>query len=47
MLTRMGWNDGVTRPVSLDELGQGYRRYRLANPEAEDAMAVVQAALFD
>jgi hypothetical protein len=35
----MGWNDGVTRPVSLDELGQGYRRYRLADPEAEDAMA--------
>src|SRR6266542_108977 len=23
--TRMGWNDGVARPVSLDELGQGYR----------------------
>lgn len=35
----MSWNDGVTRPVSLDELGQGYRRYRLADPEAEDAMA--------
>jgi hypothetical protein len=35
----MGWNDGVARPVSLDELGQGYRRYRLADPEAEDAMA--------
>jgi ParB-like chromosome segregation protein Spo0J len=35
----MGWNDGVTRPVSLDELGQDYRRYRLADPEAEDAMA--------
>ena len=35
----MGWNDGVTRPVSLNELGQGYRRYRLADPEAEDAMA--------
>jgi ParB-like nuclease domain len=35
----MSWNDGVTRPVSLNELGQGYRRYRLADPEAEDAMA--------
>ena len=35
----MGWNDGVARPVSLDELGHGYRRYRLADPEAEDAMA--------
>ena len=35
----MGWNDGVTRPVSLDGLGQHYRRYRLADPEAEEAMA--------
>ena len=35
----MGWNDGVTRPVSLDGLGQRYRRYRLADPEAEEAMA--------
>ena len=35
----MGWNDGVARPVSLDGLGQRYRRYRLADPEAEDAMA--------
>src|SRR5713226_461672 len=36
----MGWNDGVVRPVSLDGLGQRYRRYRLADPEAEEAMAV-------
>src|SRR5437879_10779647 len=35
----MGWNDGVARPVSLNELGQGYRRYRLADPEGEEAMA--------
>jgi hypothetical protein len=37
--THMGWNDGVVRPVSLDGLGQRYRRYRLADPEAEEAMA--------
>ena len=36
--TRM-WNEGITRPVALDNLGQRYRRYRLADPEAEDAMA--------
>jgi hypothetical protein len=35
----MGWNDGLARPVSLDGLGQRYRRYRLADPEAEAAMA--------
>ena len=35
----MGWNDGITRPVPLDGLGQRYRRYRLADPEAEEAMA--------
>ncbi len=35
----MGWNDSVTRPASLDGLGQRYRRYRLADPEAEEAMA--------
>lgn len=35
----MSWHDGITRPVSLDNLGQRYRRYRLADPEAEDAMA--------
>jgi hypothetical protein len=35
----MGWNDGVVRPVTLDGLGQRYRRYRLADPEAEEAMA--------
>jgi hypothetical protein len=35
----MGWQDGIVRPVSLDGLGQRYRRYRLADPEAEEAMA--------
>jgi hypothetical protein len=35
----MGWNDGVARPVNLDGLGQRYRRYRLADPDAEEAMA--------
>jgi hypothetical protein len=35
----MSWNDSSTRPVPLEELGQLYRRYRLTDPEAEDAMA--------
>ena len=35
----MSWNDGMVRPVPLDSLGQRYRRYRLADPEAEAAMA--------
>ena len=35
----MQWHDGITRPVALDNLGQQYRRYRLADPEAEEAMA--------
>jgi ParB/RepB/Spo0J family partition protein len=35
----MQWHEGIARPVSLAELGQRYRRYRLADPEAEDAMA--------
>jgi hypothetical protein len=35
----MHWNEGNTRPVPLAELGQQYRRYRLADPEAEEAMA--------
>ena len=37
--TRMQWNEGITQPVALAELGQRYRRYRLADPEAEEAMA--------
>lgn len=35
----MSWNEGVVRPVPLAALGQTYRRYRLANPSAEEAMA--------
>jgi hypothetical protein len=35
----MQWNDGITRPVTLSELGQRYRHYRLADPDAEAAMA--------
>ena len=35
----MQWHEGITRPVALTELGQRYRRYRLADPEAEAAMA--------
>ena len=35
----MEWNDGIARPVALAELGQQYRRYRLADPAAEEAMA--------
>jgi hypothetical protein len=37
--TRMGWHAGSTQPVALAALGQRYRRYRLADPEAETAMA--------
>jgi hypothetical protein len=35
----MGWNQGTTRPVALADLGERYRRYRLGDPEAEEAMA--------
>jgi ParB-like nuclease domain len=35
----MHWNDGITRPVALADLGERYRRYRLGDPEAEEAMA--------
>jgi ParB-like chromosome segregation protein Spo0J len=35
----MGWENGVVRPVALAELGQRYRRYRLADPHGEAAMA--------
>jgi ParB-like chromosome segregation protein Spo0J len=35
----MGLGDGVVRPVALAVLGQRYRRYRLADPLAEEAMA--------
>ena len=35
----MGWDEGIVRPVPLEALGQRYRRYRLADPPAEAAMA--------
>jgi len=35
----MRWDEGVVRPVSLEALGHRYRRYRLADPPAEAAMA--------
>ena len=35
----MDWDTGIVRPVAFDRLGQRYRRYRLADPVAEDAMA--------
>jgi ParB-like chromosome segregation protein Spo0J len=35
----MDWDNGVVRPIAFDRLGQKYRRYRLTDPAAEDAMA--------
>lgn len=35
----MSWQEGVVQPVALTALGQSYRRYRLADPPAEEAMA--------
>ena len=35
----MGSENGVVRPVALAELGQRYRRYRLADAHGEEAMA--------
>lgn len=35
----MGWDQGTIRPISLEALGQHFRRYRLADPPAEQAMA--------
>jgi hypothetical protein len=35
----MDWDHGVVHPVSFDRLGERYRRYRLADPQAEQAMA--------
>jgi len=35
----MAWNEGLVLPVSVEKLGQHYRRYRLADPPAEEAMA--------
>jgi hypothetical protein len=33
------WQPGVVRPVPVAELGEYYRRYRLSDPAAEEAMA--------
>lgn len=35
----MSWDEGVDRPVPREALGQRYRRYRLADPQAEAALA--------
>jgi ParB-like chromosome segregation protein Spo0J len=35
----MAWEYGSVRPVELSQLGQHYRRYRLADPLAEEALA--------
>jgi ParB-like chromosome segregation protein Spo0J len=35
----MGSEEGLVRPAALAALGQRYRRYRLADPPAEEAMA--------
>src|ERR1700675_1837742 len=35
----MSWDEGIVGPVTLDALGHQYRRYRLADPPAEEAMA--------
>lgn len=37
-MSSMSWDDGIIRPVALAALGQRYRRYRLADPPAEEAM---------
>jgi ParB-like chromosome segregation protein Spo0J len=33
------WEEGLVRPVAVADLGEGYRRYRLSDPAAEEAMA--------
>jgi ParB-like chromosome segregation protein Spo0J len=35
----MGWDESIVRPVSVAALGQRYRRYRLTDLPAEEAMA--------
>jgi ParB-like chromosome segregation protein Spo0J len=32
------WEDGSVRPLAIEELGECYRRYRLSDPAAEEAM---------
>ena len=33
------WEEGVVRPLAIEELGECYRRYRLSDPAAEEALA--------
>jgi len=33
------WDNSIVRPMAFDRLGQRYRRYRLTDPQAEEAMA--------
>jgi ParB/RepB/Spo0J family partition protein len=35
----MRWDHGEAQPLALEELGERYRRYRLSDPAAEEAMA--------
>ena len=35
----MHWDHGEARPLAIEELGERYRRYRLSDPAAEEAMA--------
>jgi ParB-like chromosome segregation protein Spo0J len=35
----MHWQDGEVRPMAVESLGERYRRYRLSDPAAEEAMA--------
>ena len=34
-----GWEQGEVRPLAVAVLGERYRRYRLCDPQAEEAMA--------
>lgn len=35
----MGWQEGEVQPLAVEALGERYRRYRLSDPAAEEAMA--------
>jgi len=35
----MDWDGGEVRPIAIDAFGERYRRYRLSDPAAEEAMA--------
>lgn len=35
----MRWNSSDVRPITIEALGERYRRYRLSDPAAEEAMA--------